>query len=197
MEESAVAEAETSPCLFLMQIGEKSLFTKELENALERNEWVWRCSAGWSSPLSRSRAFHFGVEATFFEGSLWFQGFRCSLAGEQRTCVTVSCLSPPPRVDLVVHSLKDLPTSLPPGFTIGAVLKWDLCSTPLHFFEFLVFPNVISCFFRRENPHDAVVLHPKNAGKTLDALPASRYRRNRRSRRRCLTDCVTPNSVFA
>ncbi|XP_054147447.1 porphobilinogen deaminase isoform X2 [Melozone crissalis] len=46
----------------LSKIGEKSLFTKELENALERNE-----------------------------------------------------------VDLVVHSLKDLPTSLPPGFTIGAV----------------------------------------------------------------------------
>uniref|UniRef100_A0A3Q1EG31 hydroxymethylbilane synthase n=1 Tax=Acanthochromis polyacanthus TaxID=80966 RepID=A0A3Q1EG31_9TELE len=72
---------------FLMQIGEKSLFTKELENALERNE-----------------------------------------------------------VDLVVHSLKDLPTTLPPGFTIGAVLK-------------------------RENPHDAVVLHPQNVGKTLDSLP--------------------------
>lgn len=71
----------------LSKIGEKSLFTKELENALERNE-----------------------------------------------------------VDLVVHSLKDLPTTLPPGFTIGAVLK-------------------------RENPHDAVVLHPKNQGKTLDALP--------------------------
>ncbi|XP_056905610.1 porphobilinogen deaminase-like isoform X1 [Takifugu flavidus] len=73
----------------LSKIGEKSLFTKELENALERNE-----------------------------------------------------------VDLVVHSLKDLPTTLPPGFTIGAVLK-------------------------RENPHDAVVLHPKNAGKSLDALPAN------------------------
>ncbi|XP_012708239.2 porphobilinogen deaminase isoform X2 [Fundulus heteroclitus] len=71
----------------LSKIGEKSLFTKELENALERNE-----------------------------------------------------------VDLVVHSLKDLPTSLPAGFTIGAVLK-------------------------RENPHDAVVLHPNNAGKTLDTLP--------------------------
>lgn len=71
----------------LSKIGEKSLFTKELENALERNE-----------------------------------------------------------VDLVVHSLKDLPTTLPPGFTIGAVLK-------------------------RENPHDAVVLHPKNAGQTLDTLP--------------------------
>uniref|UniRef100_A0A673C677 Porphobilinogen deaminase n=1 Tax=Sphaeramia orbicularis TaxID=375764 RepID=A0A673C677_9TELE len=73
--------------LVCFQIGEKSLFTKELENALERNE-----------------------------------------------------------VDLVVHSLKDLPTTLPPGFTIGAVLK-------------------------RENPHDAVVLHPKNVGKTLDTLP--------------------------
>ncbi|XP_038548716.1 porphobilinogen deaminase-like isoform X1 [Micropterus salmoides] len=71
----------------LSKIGEKSLFTKELENALERNE-----------------------------------------------------------VDLVVHSLKDLPTTLPPGFTIGSVLK-------------------------RENPHDAVVLHPKNVGKTLDTLP--------------------------
>ncbi|XP_078023463.1 porphobilinogen deaminase-like isoform X2 [Epinephelus lanceolatus] len=71
----------------LSKIGEKSLFTKELENALERNE-----------------------------------------------------------VDLVVHSLKDLPTTLPSGFTIGAVLK-------------------------RESPHDAVVLHPKHVGKTLDTLP--------------------------
>ncbi|KAM6987700.1 porphobilinogen deaminase-like isoform 2-T2 [Tautogolabrus adspersus] len=71
----------------LSKIGEKSLFTKELENALEKNE-----------------------------------------------------------VDLVVHSLKDLPTTLPPGFTIGAVLK-------------------------RENPHDAVVLHPKHKGKTLETLP--------------------------
>ncbi|XP_067422854.1 porphobilinogen deaminase isoform X2 [Emydura macquarii macquarii] len=71
----------------LSKIGEKSLFTKELENALERNE-----------------------------------------------------------VDLVVHSLKDLPTSLPPGFTIGAICK-------------------------RENPHDAVVFHPKNYGETLNSLP--------------------------
>ncbi|XP_044134476.1 porphobilinogen deaminase isoform X1 [Bufo gargarizans] len=71
----------------LSKIGEKSLFTKELENALERNE-----------------------------------------------------------VDLVVHSLKDLPTTLPPGFTVGAVCK-------------------------RESPHDAVVFHPKNAGNTLETLP--------------------------
>ncbi|KAG8569740.1 hypothetical protein GDO81_014530 [Engystomops pustulosus] len=73
----------------LSKIGEKSLFTKELENALERNE-----------------------------------------------------------VDLVVHSLKDLPTSLPPGFTIGAVCK-------------------------RESPYDAVVFHPKNAEKSLESLPTN------------------------
>ncbi|XP_068096912.1 porphobilinogen deaminase isoform X2 [Hyperolius riggenbachi] len=73
----------------LSKIGEKSLFTKELENALERNE-----------------------------------------------------------VDLVVHSLKDLPTTLPLGFTIGAVCK-------------------------RENPCDAVVFHPKHAGSSLESLPTS------------------------
>ncbi|XP_078538323.1 porphobilinogen deaminase isoform X2 [Lissotriton helveticus] len=71
----------------LSKIGEKSLFTKELETALEKNE-----------------------------------------------------------VDLVVHSLKDLPTTLPLGFTIGAICK-------------------------RENPHDAVVFHPSNAGRTLSSLP--------------------------
>ncbi|XP_065739258.1 porphobilinogen deaminase isoform X8 [Phocoena phocoena] len=71
----------------LSKIGEKSLFTKELELALERNE-----------------------------------------------------------VDLVVHSLKDLPTVLPPGFTIGAICK-------------------------RESPYDAVVFHPKFVGKTLETLP--------------------------
>ncbi|KAB1254812.1 Porphobilinogen deaminase [Camelus dromedarius] len=71
----------------LSKIGEKSLFTKELEHALEKNE-----------------------------------------------------------VDLVVHSLKDLPTVLPPGFTIGAICK-------------------------RETPYDAVVFHPKFVGKTLETLP--------------------------
>uniref|UniRef100_A0A8C2L2R3 hydroxymethylbilane synthase n=1 Tax=Cyprinus carpio TaxID=7962 RepID=A0A8C2L2R3_CYPCA len=40
-----------------------------------------------------------------------------------------------------------LPTVLPVGFTIGSVLK-------------------------RENPHDAVVLHPKHKGKRLDSLPS-------------------------
>eukprot|EP00069_Balaena_mysticetus_P022376 bmy_14223T0 len=49
-------------------------------------------------------------------------------------------------VDLVVHSLKDLPTVLPPGFTIGAICK-------------------------QESPSDAVVFHPKFVGKTLETLP--------------------------
>ncbi|KAI8072365.1 porphobilinogen deaminase [Gongronella butleri] len=51
------------------------------------------------------------------------------------------------RVDFVVHSLKDLPTTLPPGMTLGAVTK-------------------------RENPHDAVCMAPQNKDKTLDDLPA-------------------------
>lgn len=71
----------------LPKIGEKSLFTKELEIALEQQD-----------------------------------------------------------VDFVVHSLKDLPTSLPDGMCIGAILK-------------------------REDPRDAIVLHPKYKGKTLNSLP--------------------------
>lgn len=52
------------------------------------------------------------------------------------------------QVDFVVHSLKDLPTTLPPGLTIGAVIK-------------------------RHDPRDCVVLHPKHRAVTrLSALPA-------------------------
>lgn len=50
------------------------------------------------------------------------------------------------RVDLVVHSLKDLPTVLPEGLTLGAILK-------------------------REDPSDAVVMSEKNKGMTLATLP--------------------------
>lgn len=49
-------------------------------------------------------------------------------------------------VDFVVHSLKDLPTSLPPGMTIGAVLK-------------------------REDARDALVLKQEYAGQDLSTLP--------------------------
>ncbi|CAI2165041.1 7843_t:CDS:2 [Funneliformis geosporum] len=71
----------------LSQIGEKSLFTKELEVALQNNI-----------------------------------------------------------VDLVVHSLKDLPTNLPEGMTIGAILK-------------------------RENPEDALVIKEGLPYKSVDELP--------------------------
>ncbi|KAG8190135.1 hypothetical protein JTE90_026703 [Oedothorax gibbosus] len=71
----------------LSKIGEKSLFTKELEVALEKKE-----------------------------------------------------------VHMVVHSLKDLPTTLPPGMVIGAVCK-------------------------RENPYDVVVFSPDYSCKSLKDLP--------------------------
>lgn len=51
------------------------------------------------------------------------------------------------KVDFVVHSFKDLPTVLPPGMEIGAILE-------------------------REDPRDALVLNARNEGKSLDTLPA-------------------------
>ena len=49
-------------------------------------------------------------------------------------------------VDFAVHSLKDLPTRLPEGLMLG-------------------------CVSEREDPADALVVHEKHAGKTLDQLP--------------------------
>ncbi len=50
------------------------------------------------------------------------------------------------QVDFIVHSLKDLPTTLPPGLTVSVI-------------------------FRRDNPTDALVLNHKHFGKTIDQLP--------------------------
>ncbi|CAO3633264.1 unnamed protein product [Mucor fragilis] len=50
-------------------------------------------------------------------------------------------------VDFVVHSLKDLPTVLPEGMFLGAIME-------------------------RENPNDALVLNERNKGNTLSTLPA-------------------------
>jgi len=71
----------------LPKIGEKSLFTKELEVALKEKE-----------------------------------------------------------VDLIVHSLKDLPTALPDGLAVGSILQ-------------------------REDARDSVILHAKHRGTTLATLP--------------------------
>lgn len=50
------------------------------------------------------------------------------------------------RVDFLVHSLKDLPTTMPDGMSIGTVYK-------------------------RDDPHDCVIFHPKHEGKQLKDLP--------------------------
>ncbi|CEI96228.1 Putative Porphobilinogen deaminase [Rhizopus microsporus] len=50
------------------------------------------------------------------------------------------------KVDFVVHCLKDLPTMLPPGMTLGAIME-------------------------REDPSDALVLNERNKGKTIKDLP--------------------------
>ena len=49
-------------------------------------------------------------------------------------------------IDFAVHSLKDLPTSLPEGLILGVVTE-------------------------RENPADALVVHPKHQDKQIDTLP--------------------------
>lgn len=50
-------------------------------------------------------------------------------------------------VDFVVHSLKDLPTALPDGMAIGAILE-------------------------REDARDSLVLAKKHEGKNFETLPA-------------------------
>ncbi|KAI5705272.1 hypothetical protein M8J75_013474 [Diaphorina citri] len=50
-------------------------------------------------------------------------------------------------VDFIVHSLKDLPTELPSGLSLGAILE-------------------------REDPRDALILNKKWSGKTLATLPS-------------------------
>lgn len=52
-----------------------------------------------------------------------------------------------PQLDLIVHSLKDMPTNLPDEFELGCILK-------------------------REDPRDALVMRAGSPYKTLDDLPA-------------------------
>ncbi|CAG8571929.1 7000_t:CDS:2 [Acaulospora colombiana] len=96
----------------LFQIGEKSLFTKELEIALQNKS-----------------------------------------------------------VDLVVHSLKDLPTTLPDGMIIGAIMK-------------------------RENPKDAVVIKQGLKFRLLDELPEGSIIGTSSVRRTAQLKKAFPNLVF-
>ena len=50
-------------------------------------------------------------------------------------------------IDMITHSLKDLPTTLPDGMTISVIYK-------------------------RDNPTDALVLHPKHKGLAIESLPS-------------------------
>ena len=50
------------------------------------------------------------------------------------------------KVEFLVHSLKDLPTTLPPEMAIGTIIE-------------------------RDNPYDCVLFHPKHKGKSLADLP--------------------------
>jgi len=96
----------------LSKIGEKSLFTKELEVALEKGE-----------------------------------------------------------VDFVVHSMKDLPTTLPPGMVIGAILE-------------------------REDPRDAVIIKSGSTSKCLDDLPNGSVVGTSSLRRAAQLKAAYPNLVF-
>lgn len=50
-------------------------------------------------------------------------------------------------IDMITHSLKDLPTTLPPGMGIAVIYK-------------------------RDNPTDCLVLHPKHSGLQIETLPS-------------------------
>lgn len=96
----------------LSKIGEKSLFTKELEVALEKGD-----------------------------------------------------------VDFVVHSMKDLPTTLPPGMVIGAVLE-------------------------REDPRDAVIIKSNTDWKGLKDLPGGSVVGTSSLRRAAQLRSAYPDLVF-
>ncbi len=54
------------------------------------------------------------------------------------------------QIDMITHSLKDLPTTLPPNM-------------------------MISVMYKRDNPTDAVVMHPKHKGLKIDMLPKGSF----------------------
>jgi hydroxymethylbilane synthase len=72
------------------------------------------------------------------------------------------------RIDLAVHSLKDIPTSIPDGLAIAAILK-------------------------REDVHDVFIANPKNAYRSLINLPKNATIATGSLRRKCQILSVRPD----
>ncbi len=100
-------------------------------------------------------------------------------------------------VDIAVHSLKDLPTRLPEGLVVGAILEVYLIFLHL---------TIRSPFFtahdtrhdtrQRETPNDAVVVNPKHVGSTLATLPSGAVVGTSSLRRRSQLTRAYPHLVF-
>lgn len=67
--------------------------------------------------------------------------------------------------------MKDMPSSLPPNLTISAVSKSVILNS--NHSEYHISITILQ-IFRREDPADAVVMHPKNFGKRLEDLEDGR-----------------------
>ena len=142
----------------LSKIGEKSLFTKELEVALEAGQvlfsspccncmfiYICICSLLFqrvglkakpctllSPVLPCARGLTLFL-AFFYPRSIsskssaqnvkWTQGVEWMPPLDCYSAIAMTTRAPLAQVDFVVHSMKDLPTSLPPGMVIGAVLE--------------------------------------------------------------------------
>jgi len=75
------------------------------------------------------------------------------------------------KADIAVHSLKDLPTNLPDGLTLG-------------------------CITKRENPSDALVMNKKNESYKLETLPAGSIVGTSSLRRLAQLKFNFPNLIF-
>lgn len=106
-------------------------------------------------------------------------------------------------IDMAVHSLKDLPTRLPEGLVIGAILevrRGPLLHPP-HPRLPLSFPvplmkNMHLAVHQRETPNDALVVNPKHVGCTLSSLPEGAVVGTSSLRRRSQLTRAYPHLVF-
>jgi hydroxymethylbilane synthase len=110
-------------------------------------------------------------------------------------------------IDIAVHSLKDLPTRLPEGLMVGAILEVSFTFTLL----FAVLSSLLTTHDtthrhathdtrhdtrQRETPNDAVVVNPKHVGSTLATLPSGAVVGTSSLRRRSQLTRAYPHLVF-